>query len=91
MPNLTFCKQNHSVRLKEGTELLRVPYLDSSTPLRFGCCKGLCGTCAIKIAAGKENLSPQTKQEQETLCRLQLDSHRLACQCALTGDVVIDA
>lgn len=90
MPTLTFCKHNRSLHLKEGTELLRVPYLDPSVPLRFGCCKGQCGTCAIKIAAGEENLSPKTKQEQATLCRLQLESHRLACQCALKGDVVID-
>jgi ferredoxin len=91
MPTLTFCQQNHSLHVKEGTELLRVPYLDSSVPLRFGCCQGQCGTCAIKIVTGEENLSPKTKQEQATLCRLQLESHRLACQCALKGDVIIDA
>lgn len=90
MPNLTFCKQNRSWRLKENTELLRVPHLDASIPLKFGCCQGQCGTCAIKLISGEENLSPKTKQEKETLSRLKLESHRLACQCALRGDVVID-
>lgn len=90
MPNLTFCKQNCSWRLKENTELLRIPYIDTSIPLKFGCCQGQCGACAIKIVSGEENLSPITKQEQATLNRLGLHSHRLACQCALKGDVVID-
>ena len=91
MPKLTFYKQQRSISIKEGTDLLRIPYLDPTTPLKFGCCQGHCGTCAIKIISGEENLSPRTKQEQATLCRLQLPSHRLACQCALKGDVIIDA
>jgi ferredoxin len=92
MPTLTFSKQKRSLHLRENTELLRVPYLDVTVPLRFGCCQGECGTCAIKILSGAENLSPKTKQEQATLCRLRFNEHyRLACQCALRGDVVIDA
>lgn len=90
MPKLTFKKNNYTLHLKVGTELKRVPYLDATVPLRFGCCEGNCGTCAIKILEGAENLSPKTKQERETLSRLRLDSHRLACQCALKGNVVID-
>lgn len=90
MPKLTFLKNNQTLQLKEGTELLRVPHLDATAPLKFGCCQGLCGTCAIKIVEGKENLSPKTKQEILTLTQLKLDSHRLACQCALKGDVVIE-
>lgn len=92
MPLLTFYKQDRSINVKEGTELLRVPYIDSTVPLKFGCCQGQCGTCAIKVLEGEENLSPKTKQEKETLGRLKLVLHyRLACQCALKGNVVIDA
>lgn len=91
MPTLTFSKQKRSLQLKEGTELLRIPHLDTNTPLKFGCCQGQCGTCAFRVEAGEDALSPKTKQEQATLCRLRLESHRLACQCALKGDVVIDA
>lgn len=91
MPTLTFCKQNRSLQVKEGTELLQISYLDPTVPLTFGCRQGHCGACAIKVKTGEENLSPKTKQEKATLYRLQLDSHRLACQCALKGDVVIDA
>jgi ferredoxin len=91
MPKLTFLKQKRTLDLKEGTELLRIPHLDATVPLKFGCCEGRCGTCAVKIVQGEANLSPKTKQECETLGRLQLDFHRLACQCALKGDVIIDA
>src|ERR1700722_20156816 len=91
MPKLTFLKNNRTMHVKEGMELLRLPHLDSTVPLKFGCCIGRCGTCAIKIVKGEENLSPKTKLEKETLSQLHLDSHRLACQCALKGDVVIDA
>lgn len=90
MPLLTFCKLNQSWQLKEYTELARIPYLDPTIPIKFGCCQGECGTCAIKIKSGEQNLSPQTRQEKSTLTRLGLHSHRLACQCALLGDVVID-
>lgn len=90
MPKITFLKNNQTLHLKEGTELLRTLYLGIAAPLKFGCCEGRCGTCAIKIVKGEENLSPKTKQEQETLNQLHLDAHRLACQCALKGDVVID-
>lgn len=88
MPKVT--KDNASIELKKGTELLRIPHLDPAFPLKFGCCQGMCGTCAIKLSKGKEHLSPPTKQELETLRRLRLESHRLACQCALLGDVVIE-
>jgi ferredoxin len=90
MPTLTFCQYKRSIQLREGTELVRIPHIDATAPLKFGCGKGQCGTCAIKIVSGEENLSPKTKEEEATLSRLRLDSHRLACQCALKGDVVIE-
>ena len=90
MPKTTFLLQNRSLQVKEGTDLIRLPYLDTTVPLKFGCCQGQCGACAIKVISGEENLSPKTKQEKATLSRLKLNSHRLAFQCALKGDIVID-
>jgi CDP-4-dehydro-6-deoxyglucose reductase/3-phenylpropionate/trans-cinnamate dioxygenase ferredoxin reductase subunit/phenol hydroxylase P5 protein len=91
MPKLTFRKQNHTIELKESTELVRLPYLTSAVSLPFGCCQGTCGTCAIKVLEGEDRLSPKTKQEEITLSNLGLDGYRLACQCALKGDVVINS
>ena len=91
MLTITFDRQQHTVSIKAGTDLLSLSYLDATLPLRFGCCQGTCGTCAIKMISGEENLSPKTRQEKETLCRLKLNSHRLACQCAVKqGDIIID-
>ena len=56
-------------------------------PLKFGCTLGHCGVCSIKVNAGKENLSPPTRQEKTTLKEKYLEGYRLACQCALLGDV----
>lgn len=91
MPKLTFLKQNQTIELKEGTELTRISVLYPSLPLKFGCRQGDCGTCAIQVVEGGQNLSPLTKQERITLQRLGLTSRRLACQCALIGDVIIDS
>ena len=92
MPKITFIKQNQVFQVKEGIEMIKIPYFHPLAPLRFGCCQGHCGTCAIKVVEGEENLSPKTKEEQSTLNRLCLNSCRLACQCALIkGDLVIDA
>lgn len=91
MPKLTFRKQNQTIELKEGSELVRLPYLTSVVSLPFGCCQGTCGTCAIKVLEGEEHLSPKTKQEKTTLSNLELGGYRLACQCALkSGDVILD-
>lgn len=90
MPKITFIKQNLVVNVREGTEFKRIPYFNSATPLKFGCCQGSCGTCAIKVIQGEENLSPLSVNEKNTLCRLGLHSHRLACQCAIKGDVIIE-
>lgn len=72
--------------------MLRIPHLNASMPLKFGCGKGNCGTCVIKVINGEENLSSKTKEEIATLDRLGVSSsYRLACQCAVKGDVEIDA
>jgi ferredoxin len=89
MPNVTFIKHNLRYEVKGGTEFLRLYELHPSIPLKFGCRHGQCGTCAIQIIKGAENLSSPTKQEVETLDLLHLQSRRLACQCAIKGDVVI--
>lgn len=90
MPKLIFPARGLTLQLKEGTELARLPYLYPESPIKFGCCQGTCGTCAFKVAEGEENLSPKTRQEVETLMRLHLKDCRLACQCALKGDVIVE-
>ncbi|WP_299003194.1 2Fe-2S iron-sulfur cluster-binding protein [uncultured Shewanella sp.] len=63
------------------------------TGLKFGCRKGACGICAIKVIAGNNKLSVAKQRETKLLARMghSPDSVRLACQCQLYGDITIVA
>ena len=58
-------------------------------PIPFSCRDGVCGTCAIRVVAGMENLTPMTACEEVTLPDVVdgIDGHRLACQARIEGDV----
>ncbi len=91
MALLTTRPEGRIYEIKVGTELLRASQIDASLPFRFGCCKGECGMCIIRVIDGKNNLSKPTKQEQATLAQKSYDpSCRLACQCAILGDMTIE-
>lgn len=53
---------------------------DAGVP--FACTEGVCGTCVIEVKEGKENLSEQTKEEEDFLGEGCTDE-RLACQCRI--------
>lgn len=90
MAKLTSLKHQKVYSIRTGLELLKAYQIDPSLPLRFGCCQGQCGTCVIKVEKGHDNLSRMTEQEKATLSAKQLEpACRLACQCALLGDVTI--
>lgn len=60
--------------------------------LIFGCRAGACGICVIEVMEGLDNLSPRGGNEAGLLEALGFHqrSMRLACQCRLHGDIVID-
>lgn len=92
MATLKFENEQITFDIPIGTEFTQACKANPKIPLKFGCQKGNCGVCLIKIEEGKKNLSPLTKQERETLDKLKrpLDgSYRLACQCALLGNATI--
>lgn len=92
MPKITFQSNNKkiSIAVQGGTELLAVHRRAPELPLKFGCTHGDCGVCAIKIAEGNQNLSHCSRKERETLQKKGLDdSYRLACQCAVNGNITI--
>lgn len=91
MPKITFTKHPEIYQVAAGTDLVRLPHIYPTIPLTFGCCQGECGVCAIEIASGTENLTKCTKQEEKTLKKKGLPAnYRLACQCALKGDIAIN-
>jgi ferredoxin len=90
MAQVFFLTTNQRVTVPTGVELRDISKAYPSLPLKFGCTRGECGVCAIKVIHGQNNLTKLSKQECRTLASKKLDtSHRLACQCALNGDVVI--
>lgn len=51
--------------------------------------RGRCGSCAVRVHEGQENLSSPSKTETETLERRSLpEGVRLACQAQPTGGIV---
>jgi ferredoxin len=60
--------------------------------LIFGCRAGACGICVIEVTEGMENLSRCEANEAGLLEALGFhqQSMRLACQCRLHGDIVIN-
>jgi ferredoxin len=90
MAKITFFKKNITVDVSDGTDLLTLYKQNSSLPFRFGCTQGKCGVCAIQIVEGQDNLSPPTREERHFLDQKARESgKRLACQCAIKGDIVL--
>ncbi len=86
MPKLKFVQVE--VEISSGTELIEVARKYPSLPFKFGCTRGECGVCAVKVDAGMQNLTKLSRSEEETLLRRGCgDGYRLACQCAMNGDV----
>lgn len=79
------------VEMRPGSEFLGIHDRYPDLPLKFGCKRGECGTCTIKILKGMENLTKMSAQERETLRKKGCDSaYRLACQCAVNGFIEIE-
>lgn len=89
MPKLLFIETDQLFEIPKGTEFLTAYKIHPDMPLKFGCTQGDCGVCKIHISSGHENLSPLTKQEKQTLKAERQQNYRLACQCAILGDVKI--
>jgi ferredoxin len=86
MPILTFMNAGLSVEFSAPIDLI-----ERDDAIMFGCKSGNCGTCAIRIVSGAENLSVRTQKESRLfeLTGETDESIRLACQCRAFGDVVL--
>ncbi|MCV2884451.1 (2Fe-2S)-binding protein [Aestuariibacter sp. AA17] len=92
MPTVKLLKSGIDVSLAENSSLCELDYV-VQPDLMFGCRSAACGTCAIRVVEGLDNLSPKNEAEEhllDTLC-INDETHRLACQCKLSGDVAIEA
>ena len=91
MPKVVFLPDNFEVEIEDGESILVAAEL-YDLPLKHECggsCN--CSTCHVIIEEGAENLSAMEPDEEDTLDRAAELSNesRLACQCKVSGDVVV--
>jgi ferredoxin len=64
-------------------------FTSENSPVTFGCCQGICGTCLVNVIPQGEPPAPASALEQETLS-MMAPNHphaRLTCQLQLHGDI----
>ena len=91
MPKVTFQQTGTVIELENNSPLIDIED-QKNNELPFGCRNAACGTCAIDVIYGMENLTPKNEEEIDLLNILDIDGEkrRLACQCILHGDITID-
>jgi ferredoxin len=89
MGKMTSLSTGETFEIPDGTDLLKAYTLNPKLPFKFGCTQGNCGVCVIQIETNAHNLTKPTKQEHCTLQDKCSKGYRLACQCALLGDIRI--
>lgn len=93
MPTVEFLNAGKKVGCGQYANLRKVALLNDIEVCKginqIANCRGngLCGTCAMEIVEGLENLSPKTLREHFKL-KGKPASHRLSCQCQILGDIV---
>jgi 2Fe-2S ferredoxin len=91
MPKITLLPDDVGADIKAGTNLLKCAEVLGIELLHS--CGGVaaCTTCRVIVTKGKENLSPIQLAEEEVLAAAGiLQSHRLACQARIYGDVTFE-
>jgi Ferredoxin len=90
MPKVTVLTDDLKIDVPENYAMIDMCE-DYDTSILFGCRDGACGACMIKVKEGKENLSPMQDDEKDFLETMAAeDDERLACQCRVHGDVVVE-
>lgn len=89
-PVVTDRASGQTFDVKPGLSLLKAVEA-AGLKINKGCGAGICGSDAVAICDGAENLSPPGPDELATLRRLGLEGKaRLACVCEVKGPVTID-
>ncbi|MEY4631307.1 MAG: hypothetical protein RIQ81_1427 [Pseudomonadota bacterium] len=89
MALIYFTSEDLEVDADEGIALVDVA-AEVDCDITFGCKSGSCGTCRIRVVAGKENLSPASKEESDFLSDFGAHpDERLGCQLKINGDCKI--
>ena len=85
MAKLKSVKTKKEVEVPDGNYIRRAA---EELGVQFCCNIGICGSCAIDVVEGEENLTDLTQEEKDMDMNKK---KRLACQCRIKkGKVVID-
>jgi ferredoxin len=91
MPKVTLLPGGQSADVPAGTLLLDAGEA-AGVEMEAGCFNCSCGTCAVEIASGMENLDPPTDEELNVLDQWNKDPEKYRLTCCVKiqkGEVVI--
>ena len=90
MPKVKFKSDGKEIEVPKGTSLTQAAE-DAGASIPFSCKAGVCMSCLVNVVSGGENLGPVTDNEKATLEGFGAKpNQRLACQCVVEGDVVVE-
>ena len=92
MPRIEFLPDRKSAEVDDKTKIL-LGARRAGVSIRFACASCRCGTCAVRILEGQDQLSPMKEDERRLLAHLELPvdgSIRLSCQGRVSGDCKVD-
>ena len=91
MPTVEILPDDVRVQVKAGTSLLATAAA-GGVELMHSCGGiGACTSCRVRILSGRDQLSPIGRAEREQLVESGiLETHRLACQTMVYGNVVVE-
>lgn len=93
MPEFRFLPENISIDTDANGKILAIAR-KAKIPIRFGCAACRCGTCAVEIIEGSQNLNEMKANERSLLEQMRLPTNgkvRLSCQARIeTGHVTVD-
>lgn len=90
MPKVTITTDNLTIEVPQNYALIDMCE-DHDTSILFGCRDGACGACMVRVKEGAENLTKMEDDEKDFLETMAAEEdERLACQCRVKGDVVLE-
>ena len=91
MPTIKILPDQLTVQVKPYTTVLKAVFMAGINLPQFCGQNSSCTTCRVLLRQGKQNLSLPLLQEQEVLAESGINqTHRLACQAKIIGDVVVE-
>ena len=90
LARVRFLPEDLLVEAPAGTSLQAIADA-AGADITFGCRSGSCGTCRVRVLAGREHCSAMGPEERDFLRGMDAPAgHRLACMFSVDGDVDIE-